>query len=160
MTLELYLTFVLATAVLIILPGPNVTLIVAHAIAHGARTAFATVMGTQCAQAVQLALVALGMATLIVSFAEVFEWLRWLGVGYLIWLGISRWRGAGAMADSGSPAGAVPKGLFWQGCAWQIILRYLHGGCQASAVGKAGLREMQHWLEGLPQGVRTGQVPV
>ncbi len=115
MSLELYFAFVFATVVLIAIPGPNVTLIVAHAIAHGARTAFATVLGAQCAQAVQLAFVALGMTTLIVAFAAVFEWLRWIGVGYLIWLGIQRWRAPAP--DSGGTAGAVPKGLFWQGFA-------------------------------------------
>ena len=56
MNLELYLAFVLATAILIAMPGPNVSLIVAHAVAHGTRTALATVLGTQCAQAIQLGL--------------------------------------------------------------------------------------------------------
>lgn len=117
MTLDLYLAFVVATAILIVLPGPNVTLIVAHAIAHGARTALATVIGTQCAQAVQLGFVALGMTTLIVAFAAVFEWLRWIGVGYLVWLGIQRWRAAAPARDPDAQAAAVPKGLFWQGFA-------------------------------------------
>ena len=117
MTLDLYLAFVAATAILIVLPGPNVTLIVAHAIAHGARTALATVIGTQCAQAVQLGFVALGMTTLIVAFAALFEWLRWVGVAYLVWLGIQRWRAAAPARDPEAQAAAVPKGLFWQGFA-------------------------------------------
>jgi threonine/homoserine/homoserine lactone efflux protein len=116
-SLELYLAFVLATAVLIAIPGPNVTLIVAHAVAHGARTAFATVFGTQCAQAVQLGFVALGMTTLIVTFASVFEWLRWIGVAYLIWLGLQRWRAAAPKAEPESGLPAAPRGLFWQGFA-------------------------------------------
>ncbi len=117
MNLELYLAFVVATAILIVMPGPNVTLIVAHAIAHGARTALATVIGTQCAQAVQLGFVALGMTTLIVAFAAVFEWVRWIGVAYLIWLGVQRWRAASPKADSDSRIPAVPRSLFWQGFA-------------------------------------------
>ncbi len=39
MPLELYLAFVAATAVLILIPGPTVALIVATALAHGARGA-------------------------------------------------------------------------------------------------------------------------
>ncbi len=117
MSLELYFAFMLATAVLIAIPGPNVTLIVAHAIAHGARRAFAAVIGTQCAQAVQLCFVALGMSTLIVTFAAVFEWLRWLGVAYLIWLGIQRWRASTPKDAPDLDPPAAPRGLFWQGFA-------------------------------------------
>lgn len=114
MGLELYLAFVLATAVLIAMPGPNVTLIVAHAIAHGSRRAMLTVAGTESAQAVQLGFVALGMTTLIVAFAAVFEWVRWIGVAYLIWLGIQRWR-AGAAGPRPAVELTPPKTMFWQG---------------------------------------------
>lgn len=115
MSLELYLAFVLATAILIAMPGPNVTLIVAHAVAHGSRRALATVMGAECAQAVQLGFVALGMTTLILTFAQVFEWLRWIGVAYLIWLGVQHWRAAARVAKPDLPKAARPSTLFWQG---------------------------------------------
>lgn len=115
MSLELYLAFVLATVLLIAMPGPNVTLIVAHAVANGPRRALATVAGTECAQAVQLAFVALGMTTLILSFAQVFDWVRWLGVAYLVWLGIQRWRAAGPVSGIFAPELTAPRVLFWQG---------------------------------------------
>jgi homoserine/homoserine lactone efflux protein len=50
MNLELYLAFVLAASVLILLPGLNVTQIVANAMAYGTRRALLTVAGTQTAQ--------------------------------------------------------------------------------------------------------------
>jgi threonine/homoserine/homoserine lactone efflux protein len=116
MSLEIYIAFVLATALLIVIPGPNVTLIVAHAVAHGPRRALSTVFGTECAQAVQLAFVALGMTTLILSFAPVFEWVRWLGVAYLIWLGIQRWRAHAGEASVSDVPDLVPhRVLFFQG---------------------------------------------
>ncbi len=65
MPLELYLAFVLATAILIVMPGPNVTLIVANSMTYGARHALVTVAGTQAAQAIQLAAVVIGMASLL-----------------------------------------------------------------------------------------------
>jgi len=115
MTLELYLAFVAAVVILIAIPGPNVTLIVAHAIAHGSRSALATVLGTQCAQAVQLGIVALGMSSLIFAFAAVFEGLRWVGVAYLIWLGMQRWRAKPTQENGGAAAEVASKDLFWQG---------------------------------------------
>ena len=92
MPLDLYLGFVAACAVLILIPGPNVALIVANSAAHGTRFGLLTVAGTSSAVVVQLTLTVLG-ATAVLSFlAASFDWLRWLGVAYLVWLGIAAWR--------------------------------------------------------------------
>lgn len=115
MNLELYLAFVLAASVLILLPGPNVTLIVANAMAYGTRRALLTVAGTQTAQAVQLVVVAFGLASLMAIMAEWFEWLRWLGVAYLLWLGIQRWRARPHGAADAEPPQARSRVLFGQG---------------------------------------------
>ena len=90
--LPLYLGFLAATALLILLPGPNVSLIVANAIAYGTRYGLLTVAGTSAAIVVQLALTALGLTALLGALAAWFEWLRWIGVAYLLFLGIRQWR--------------------------------------------------------------------
>src|SRR5271165_3130822 len=89
---ELYLAFVLATSVLILIPGPNVSLIVANSLAYGTGFGLLTVAGTSAAMLPQLALTALGMTAVLGALAQWFEWLRWLGVVYLIWLGVRQWR--------------------------------------------------------------------
>jgi threonine/homoserine/homoserine lactone efflux protein len=89
---HLYLAFVLATTVLILIPGPNVSLIVANSIAYGTSFGLLTVAGTSAAMLPQLALTALGMTAVLGALAIWFEWLRWLGVAYLIWLGLRQWR--------------------------------------------------------------------
>ena len=92
MSLELYLAFIAATAILMVIPGPNVALIVANSVAHGARLGLLTVAATSSAVVVHLTLTVLG-ATAVLSFlATSFDWLRWLGVAYLVWLGIATWR--------------------------------------------------------------------
>ena len=92
MSLDLYLGFVLASVVLIVIPGPNVALIVANSVAHGARFGLLTVAGTSSAVVVQLALTVLGASAALDFLAAGFDWLRWLGVAYLIWLGVAAWR--------------------------------------------------------------------
>jgi threonine/homoserine/homoserine lactone efflux protein len=89
---SLLLTFILATAILMLIPGPNVALIVANSVAWGTRYGLLTVAGTAAAMVVQLGLTALGMSAALGVVAAWFEWLRWLGVGYLLWLGIRQWR--------------------------------------------------------------------
>jgi len=90
----LFLMFVSAVTILMLIPGPNVALIVSNSVAYGPRYGFLTVAGTSSAMVLQLGLTALGMAELLGSLGHWFEWLRWIGVVYLIAIGIAQWRAA------------------------------------------------------------------
>jgi threonine/homoserine/homoserine lactone efflux protein len=90
----LYLAFVLATVVLMLIPGPNVALIVANSIAYGTRYGLLTLAGTASAMVPQLLLTALGMTALLGALGGWMEWLRWAGVLYLVALGVRQWRAA------------------------------------------------------------------
>lgn len=86
------LAFGAAVTLLMLIPGPNVALIVANSVTHGVRAGLATVLGTVAAQALSLALVTAGLTTLLQFFGLWSGWLRWLGAAYLIWLGLQQWR--------------------------------------------------------------------
>ena len=90
--LPLYLSFIGATVALMLLPGPNVSLIVAQALSRGRRAALMTVCGTTTAMIVQLALVALGLSAVLSALAPWMNLLRWIGVAYLIYLAVRTWR--------------------------------------------------------------------
>jgi homoserine/homoserine lactone efflux protein len=90
----LFLAFVAAVVVLMLIPGPNVALIVANSIAYGPRYGLLTVAGASSAMVAQLALTALGMTELLGTLGVWFAYLRWVGVAYLIYLGITQWRAA------------------------------------------------------------------
>jgi len=92
MSLDLYLAFIAASAILILIPGPNVALIVANSVAHGTRFGLLTVAGTSSAVVVHLALTVLGATAILNFLAASFDWLRWAGVVYLVWLGVRAWR--------------------------------------------------------------------
>jgi homoserine/homoserine lactone efflux protein len=87
--LDVFLAFVAATALLMVIPGPNVALIVANSVAHGTRFGLLTVAGTASGVVVQLTLTVLGASAALDFLAAGFDWLRWLGVAYLIWLGVA-----------------------------------------------------------------------
>ena len=84
MNIELYVAFVVATTVLILIPGPNIALIVANSLSYGPRRGLITVAGTSSAMLWQLAVTAIGMTSLLLVLAEGFAWLRWLGVGAML----------------------------------------------------------------------------
>ncbi len=94
MSIELYGTFVLAVTVLMLIPGPNVALIVGTSIGHGTRFGLVTVAGTSSAMVLQLLATAVGMSTLLSATGHWLEWVRWLGAAYLVVLGIQYWRTA------------------------------------------------------------------
>jgi threonine/homoserine/homoserine lactone efflux protein len=119
MDIHVYLAFVVATTILILLPGPSVLLTVAHSISYGWRRAIATVAGATLGVAVQLLVAAIGLASLLHTVADAFVWLRWAGAAYLVYLGIRQWRSAGAPLDLGAPA-ASKTNLFVQGLAITI----------------------------------------
>lgn len=89
---HLYLAFVVATVIMIALPGPSVILTVAHSISFGWRPALSTVGGATMGIAVQLIIAAIGLSSLLTVVAQAFDWLRWAGAFYLIYLGIKQWR--------------------------------------------------------------------
>lgn len=117
----LALALMAATTLLVLIPGPNVALIVANTIAHGGRAGARTVYGTTVGVTLQLAVVVLGLATILEVAAEAFLWLKWLGVLYLMWLGITA-LGHGTADDLKMAAGAqVPRKLMWQGLILAMI---------------------------------------
>ncbi|WP_340115897.1 LysE family transporter [Pelagibius sp. 7325] len=113
---ELFAGFLFAVVVLILMPGPIVTLVIANSLAYGQRTGLATVAGSSSGNALLVAAGALGLTTLLALAAELFEVLRWAGVAYLVYLGVRQWRlvfSAGAMPTM--PAMPSRRGVFWQG---------------------------------------------
>jgi threonine/homoserine/homoserine lactone efflux protein len=88
----LFLAFVAAVVVLMLIPGPNVALIVANSVAYGPRYGLLTVAGASSAMVAQLALTALGMTELLGTIGVWFAYLRWVGVAYLVYLGVTQWR--------------------------------------------------------------------
>ena len=113
--LELYLGFVAATVILMLIPGPNVALIVANSVAHGPRYGLLTVAGTASAMVVQLALTALGMTAAMAVLAGWFEWLRWLGVAYLVYLGVKTWRAKPANLAAFAPQPRAWRAIYLRG---------------------------------------------
>ena len=85
------LALIAATAVLIVIPGPNVALIVANSLRHGYRFGFITVLGTTCGIGLQLVCVIGGFAVLVEMAATGLIWIKWLGVAYLVYLGLRTW---------------------------------------------------------------------
>ena len=79
MNWELFAAFLVITAVLVVTPGPIVTLVIATGAREGTRAALTTVVGTTLGNAVLLAAIAFGLSWVVRNAATLFEILRWVG---------------------------------------------------------------------------------
>ncbi len=109
---HLFLAFVASVTVLMLIPGPNVALIVANSMAYGVRFGLLTVAGTTSAMILQLALTVLGMTEVLGRLGAWFDWVRWIGVAYLLYLGILQWRLPSVDLTKVKPARKSASGLF------------------------------------------------
>lgn len=92
MNLHLFLAYCLAVAILVLIPGPIVTLVVANSLSHGSRSGLATVAGASIGNAILLGATAVGLVAFFTLLGEIFQVVRWAGAGYLIWLGVKAWQ--------------------------------------------------------------------
>jgi threonine/homoserine/homoserine lactone efflux protein len=97
MTIETWLAFVAASAVLLMIPGPTVLLVVSYALGQGWRTALPMAFGVALGDFTAMTLSMLGVGALLATSAMLFAVLKWVGAGYLIWLGVKLWRAGGAL---------------------------------------------------------------
>ncbi|MGB7204024.1 MAG: LysE family translocator, partial [Anderseniella sp.] len=109
MTLSLYLTFLGATSLLFLTPGPAMSLVLANSAAHGLRAGFMTVMGNAFGFALLVTIVIAGMVWIVELMANWFEWIKLAGAAYLIWLGVNRIR-QGSRLDM--PVNTSQSGFF------------------------------------------------
>ncbi len=113
------IALIAATTVLVLIPGPNVALIVANSLRHGLKLGLVTAAGTTAGIALQLFLVIAGMAAVIEIAASALAWIRWVGVLYLIYLGIRTWMEPAADLEQIGPQSAT--GVFWRGFGFSVI---------------------------------------
>lgn len=113
MTVELYAAFLLASAVLLAIPGPTVLLVVSWALADGRRAALRAVPGVMAGDATALTLSSLGLGALLATSATLFTIVKLAGAAYLIWMGIGMWR-APSRPIAGVPAMAPPRAVLWK----------------------------------------------
>lgn len=103
MPLDLWLTFVAATAVLVLIPGPTVMLVLSYALSKGRSVAVASAAGVAFGDLVAMTASLAGLGALVLASATAFIVLKWIGAVYLVYLGIKLIRSA----PSGGPE--MPK---------------------------------------------------
>jgi threonine/homoserine/homoserine lactone efflux protein len=113
-----WLAFAVASAILVVIPGPTVLLVISHALTHGRRSAFATVAGVGLGDLTSMTASMLGLGAVLAASAALFTVIKLIGAVYLIYLGIKLWR-APVTDPAAAPIEIDPsrRRMFWHAYA-------------------------------------------
>lgn len=96
---RLFAAFLAVTLLLVLTPRPAVLFVLATGVSRGRKAVLLATAGMNAANVVWFAAAALGLAAVAEAHAQAFQWLRWLGVGYLLWLAYGKF--AASLAAEG-----------------------------------------------------------
>lgn len=110
---ERFLEFAAVAFAIIVIPGPSVLFVVGRTLAHGRRSALASVVGNELGEFVLAAVAALGVGSIIQRSAVLFTVMKLAGAAYLVYLGVRALlqRKGHGLADTLMPARTTPRAV-------------------------------------------------
>lgn len=100
MDYHVWLAYVVTAIVFSLAPGSGTVNSISNGISYGTRKSLAAIAGLQVGLAIHIVLVGAGIGALVAKSALAFSVIKWVGVAYLIWLGIQKWRDTSSVAAS------------------------------------------------------------
>jgi len=117
MTLETWLAFFAACWLISLSPGAGAISCMAAGLRFGLRRAMWNIVGLIIGIMFVLLVVAVGLGALLATSTLAFLVVKWLGVAYLVWLGVQQWRAPAIAIDADAAATSMA------GSRKQLVLR-------------------------------------
>ena len=114
MNSEMWLAFLLASFLISLSPGAGAINTMSNGLSYGVRNTLPAIIGLQLGLGAQIIIVGIGLGALLASSDTVYTGIKWVGVGYLLWLGISKWRQVPRPFDATQDSRDSRKYRFWQ----------------------------------------------
>lgn len=89
MPIDTFINFLVTTAVVVFSPGAAAIAVASQGATNGGRRVLAGVCGIALAKVVYFVLSGTGIAALIIASNLIFSIIKWVGVAYLLWLGLN-----------------------------------------------------------------------
>ncbi len=83
MGLEIWMAYIVAAEIILVIPGPTIILVISQAITHGRRSVVPLVAGVTCGDATAMIFSLLGLGTIMAASAMLFTLTKWAGAVYL-----------------------------------------------------------------------------
>jgi threonine/homoserine/homoserine lactone efflux protein len=104
MSIELWIAFVVASAILLVIPGPTILTVISYSMAHGRRANVPLVAAVALGDSTALLVSLLGLGALLATSAFWFTVVKWAGGLYLLYLGIQLLRAGISSSELVAPA--------------------------------------------------------
>jgi homoserine/homoserine lactone efflux protein len=117
-SLSTWLGFFAASWLISLSPGPGAVSCMGAGMRHDYRRAVWNILGLVSGIVTLVTVVAVGLGTLLATSGPALEVVRWLGVAYLVYLGVQQWRAPARplqATEAGEPVQQTPRELFTQG---------------------------------------------
>ena len=164
MSIELWLAFVAASAILLVIPGPTILTVIGYSLTHGRRANAALVAAVALGDSTALVLSLLGLGALLATSAFWFTVVKWVGGLYLLFLGIRLFRSGVAVSESRVDIVLLQFCLYSMGPVvherdsrgrWKATVQFRHGllpqVCRRAALQKQvktrGLLDLLHRVD-------------
>lgn len=116
MDLGVWVAYFVATVILSLSPGPGVFSSLSSGLHHGLRKGLWNGVGMQAANLVLMGIVSVGLGAILLASEALFTAVKWIGVAYLVYLGISTWRAPVRGFEDRAEAGEVTaRAIFLRG---------------------------------------------
>jgi threonine/homoserine/homoserine lactone efflux protein len=103
MSIELWIAFVAASAVLLVIPGPTILTVISYSVAHGRRANVPLVTAVALGDSTALLVSLVGLGALLAASAFWFALVKWVGGLYLLYLGFKLLRAGVVSAEVAAP---------------------------------------------------------
>ncbi|MEO3871193.1 LysE family translocator [Nonomuraea sp. B12E4] len=107
--------FCAATLGLLVVPGPAVLYIVTRSVTQGRAAGFLSVLGVHTGSLAHIGAAALGISALLAASATAFTVVKYVGVAYLLWLGVRKLMRRGEGEEAVELTVQSKRRLFWEG---------------------------------------------
>ena len=116
MSMATWLTFFLAAWAISLSPGAGAVAAMGAGLNHGFKRGYVLCLGLVLGIWTQLLAVGVGLGALVAASSTAFAIIKWAGVAYLVWLGLTQWRASSAPLAVGQEAQPAAS-------PWQLVRR-------------------------------------
>ena len=118
-----YLLFIGASVLLVIAPGPDMAYMLTRTIVQGRRAGIIAAIGINTGAYVHVVAAVLGLSTILATSSIAFTVVKWVGAGYLVWIGIQALRAKTSpiYLEDGKTKPLDERAIFWQGFLSDVL---------------------------------------
>ena len=114
-TLLHWATFFTAVVLLELSPGADMAFMLGQTVRNGRKAGFAALFGSLAATFFHIAMAAIGLSAIIATSAVAFSIVKWVGVIYLVWLGLQAFKSSKEVKTNEVIRSTTTRSVFLQG---------------------------------------------